>query len=61
MVGIIGVGEGVGEHQFRLVAAELEHHFMNGFFGGLEGIVSGIEKTNLRAENVGGFLGLGAP
>ena len=57
MVGIIGIGEGVCEHQRRLMAAEFEHHFMNGFCRGLERIVSGIKETNLRAQNAGGFLG----
>ena len=46
------------QHYFGLQLAELHHHLVNGFFGGFDRIVAGIEEANLGAQYPGGALGL---
>ena len=50
----------MGEDEFRLVQAEFGHHFVDGFVGGLEGVVAGIEEADFGAEDFGGAGGFGA-
>jgi hypothetical protein len=61
MIEIVGVREGVGQHEFRLEGAKLHHHLVNSFFGSANRVVSGIEETDLGAEDAGGLLRLRAP
>ncbi|GDY87401.1 hypothetical protein SAVCW2_66000 [Streptomyces avermitilis] len=61
MVAVVGVVEGVGEHDVRLGLPVNGHQPVGQLGRGEQGVVAGVEEDDLGAEGGGRLLGLLAP